>query len=289
MKGAFYLVLTGFLLGTAGIWVKLIGENISPFLLTFFRTILAALLVLVFAVSTGNADIRGMFRMKRREAVYFLAAGFFGVTIGFGFFVKSFSYIPVASAVFLVYVYPVATALLSMVLLKEKMGKRDVLSLVMVIAGVWLIYGSEGGMGTNVFGNLLALSAGLGYSVLLVFMRFFERRGMPYWKVVFWPMVTGGMILLAFTPFETFAFSVEGYVPPYLLALALVSFAGYVLYAKALGYVKAHIAVIVVALTEPLTAAVLAFMILGEVLPRYVLAGGLLIILANILLNPRHN
>ena len=107
---------------------------------------------------------------------------------------------------------------------------------------------------------------------------------MPYWKVTFWPLVIGGLILVLLLPFEPLAFSFEGSVPLYILGIAFVSFLGYVLYAKGLKTIRAHNAVITVTLTEPLTAIFLAFLILGETLPPYVMIGGGLIIIANLLI-----
>lgn len=59
MNGKSYLILTGILLGTIGIWVKLIGDSVSPFLLTAFRTLFAAALVAAMIIaSKKNKDAR---------------------------------------------------------------------------------------------------------------------------------------------------------------------------------------------------------------------------------------
>jgi drug/metabolite transporter (DMT)-like permease len=107
---------------------------------------------------------------------------------------------------------------------------------------------------------------------------------MPYWKVTFWPLIIGGLILILFLPFEPLAFSLQGSVPFYILGIAFFSFLGYIFYAKGLKTIRAHNAVIIVTLTEPLTAIVLAFLIINESLPQYVFLGGAMIILANLLI-----
>ncbi|NIO20193.1 MAG: EamA family transporter [Candidatus Aenigmarchaeota archaeon] len=284
MKGTFYLILTGFFLGTIGIWVKLIGANVSPFLLTIFRVLLASAMIFLFILFAKDLKTLETLGIKKRNLIYFLIAGFFGVTLGFGLYVKSFTYIPVANAVLLVYIYPLVTAFLSWFLLKERITKWELIALILVLAGVWSIYGSELNLAANTFGNLLAISAGVGYSVFIVFMRFFERKGLPYWKVSFWPLLIGGLILILFLPLEPFAFSLSGAVPIYILGIAFVSFLGYIFYAKGLKTTRAHNAVIISSLTDPLTAIILAFLILGESLPQYVIFGGFLIILANLLI-----
>ncbi len=287
MRGTLYLILTGFFLGTIGIWVKLIGTDVSPFLLTIFRALLAGVMIFLFILFAKELKTIETLEIKKKNLLLFLVAGFFGVTIGFGFFVKSFSYVPVANAVILVYVYPIVTAILSWVFLKERITKSEIVALALVLLGVWSIYGSELTFEMNTFGNLLALLSGCGYAVFFVFIRHFERKGLPYWKVTFWPLIIGGLILILFLPFEPLAFSPTGFVPVYILGIAFFSFLGYTFYAKGLKTEKAHNAVITVTLTEPLTAIFLAFIILGETVPQYVIAGGILIILANMIIGKK--
>jgi drug/metabolite transporter (DMT)-like permease len=288
MRGTLYLILTGFFLGTVGIWVKLIGANVSPFLLTIFRVLLASLMILLFILFARDLKTLETLGIRKRNLPLFLLAGFFGVTLGFGLYVKSFTYVPVANAVILVYVYPLVTAFLSWFFLRERITRWEIVSLFLVLAGVWSIYGSEISLETNTLGNLLALTAGVVYSVFIVFMRFFENRGFPYWKVSFWPMLIGGLILILFLPLEPFAFSPSGPVLFYIFGIAFVSFLGYTFYAKGLKTIRAHNAVIISSLTDPLTAIILAFLILGETFPQYVLIGGSLIILANIIVGREH-
>jgi drug/metabolite transporter (DMT)-like permease len=288
MKGMTYLVLTGIFLGTIGIWVKLIGSAVSPVMLTVFRTLISGLLIFLLIVLAKELKTLETLKIKKKNLLMFLVAGFFGVTIGFGFYMISLYYIPVSNAVVLVYVYPLVTALLSWVFLKERITRWEIVALILVLLGIWSIYGTELSLATNAFGNTLAILAGCGYAILFVFMRYFERKGLPYWKVTFWPLVIGGLILLLFIPFEPVAFSPSGLVPLYILGIAFFSFLGYIFYAKGLKSIRAHNAVITVSLTEPLTAIILAIIILSEPLPQYVILGGALIILANIIVGKEH-
>jgi drug/metabolite transporter (DMT)-like permease len=288
MKGTLYLILTGLFLGTTGIWVKLIGGGVSPLLLTIFRALLAGLMVFLLILFTKDIRTIETLEIRKKNLLYFLAAGFFGVTIGFGFYVMSFYYVPVSNAVILVYVYPLVTALLSWAFLKERITKWEAAALALVLLGVWSIYGSELNLAANALGNLLAILSGCGYSVFFVFMRYFERKGMPYWKVTFWPLVMGGIMLLLFLPFEAVTLQVTDIALACILGIAFFTFLGYVFYAKGLRTIRAHNAVIVVSLTEPLTAIILALIILSEPLPQHILLGGALIIVANVLAGKEH-
>ncbi len=288
MRGTFYLVLTGLFLSTTGIWVKLISSSISPFLLTIIRTMAAAVLILLLIILSKSIKTVENLGIGRKDVLPFLIAGFCGVAIGFGFYIKAFSYVPVANAVMLVYIYPIATALLSFAFLREKITRWEIAALILVLLGIWSIYGSEINLQANAFGNLLALVAGVGYSVFIVAMRYFEQKKYPYWKVTFWPLLIGGLLLALFLPFEQLSFSLPDAVPVYIAGISLSSFLGYIFYAKGLKTVRAHDAVIIVALLEPLAAVLLAAAVLGEALPPYVALGGALIVLANILVGREH-
>lgn len=288
MKGTFYLVLTGVLLGTTGIWAKLVGASVSPFLLTILRTILSAAMILALIIISKKINTRQNLGIKKSDLPLFVAAGFFGVTIGFGFYIKSFAYIPVANAVALVYVYPVATSILSYVFLKEKITRREIVANALIICGILAIYGPEINVAASVFGNMLALVAGIGYSVFIVFMRYFERRGMPYWKVTFWPLLIGGLLLVLFLPFEPMSFSPTGLVPLFIAGIAVSSFLGYIFYAEGLKTVRAHDSVIISTLIEPLSAIAIAFAVLAEAVPENVIIGAAMIIAANVLIGIEH-
>lgn len=284
MRGTFYLLLTGLFISTIGIWVKLIGTDVSPFLLTMFRTLTAAVMIFIMVALSRNMKTIETLMIRKREALPFLAAGFFGVAIGMGFYIKSFSYVPVANSVMLVFIYPVVTAIISWIILKERITRLEMVALALVVLGVWSIYGSEMNIASDAFGDMLAIIAGFGYSVFIVSMRYFETKGYKYWNVTFWPLMMGGVILTLFLPFEPFAFSPTGLVPFYIAGLAFVTFLGYIFYAKGLKTIRAHDAVIITALTEPLAAMILAFFVLGESIPDYVLIGAALIITANIII-----
>jgi drug/metabolite transporter (DMT)-like permease len=280
MRGFFYLLLSGILLGTVGIFVKLIGPNVTPYLLASIRILAAAGLIWIFLASERRTKL---LKLAKGDLRVFALAGLFGVVFGFGFYVKSFTLIPVANAVFLMYIYPVVTAVLAKIFLDEKVSEYTVLALGFALGGVYLIYGQ----GVNIFasaeGSLYALIAGLGYSVFIVSMRYMENKGHSYWDVVFWPLLLGGIMLLplnltapiTFLPFTNVVLLIAGMV-------FISTFLGYLLYACGLKTVMAKHATVIETLAEPASAVFFAWLILGEVVPQYIFAGGFLIILANI-------
>ncbi len=279
MKGFTYLVLGGFFAGTIGIWVKLIGGGVSPYLLSFFRIFFVA--VLMFFLVAFRRDIEKLM-IKRKEVLPFLAAGFLGGTLSIISYVKAMTLAPVSNVVILLYFYPVFAAVLSWFFLKERIKKWEAFAIVLAVAGVWIIYGFEFA-GGHMLGNVLALLSGLFYASFMVTTRYFERHGEPYWKVVFWVFFIGGLISILFIPLEPVVFLPDGPVLLFVSCLVVSSFLMYTFYALGLKTVRAHNAPIILLIAEPVTAVVLAWLVLSEVITPHVFAGGVLLIIANLM------
>ncbi len=279
MRGTSYLILGGIFAGTIGIWVKLIGTNISPFLLSFFRVFSVALLMLLVIVFTRDL---GKIKISRRELIMFIFAGFLGGTLSINSYVRAMTLAPVSNVVMLLYFYPVFAAVLSWFFLKERISKWEITAIIIAIIGVWIIYGFEL-TGGYMLGNILALCSGLFYATFMVTTRYFERHGEQYWKVVFWVFFIGGIIGIFFIPFENVALVPELPTMVFLSGLVIASFLMYTFYAMGLKTIRAHNAPIILLLSEPVTAVVLAWLILSEVITFHVLVGGVFLIIANIL------
>ena len=82
MRGFLYLILAGICLGTLGVFVKLIGPNVSPYLLASVRILAAAGLIYLFLASERRTKL---LELKKGDIRVFLIAAILGVVIGFGF------------------------------------------------------------------------------------------------------------------------------------------------------------------------------------------------------------
>jgi len=281
MKGLSYLILCGICLGTIGVFVKLIGPDISAFLIASIRILAAAGLILAFLASERRA---GLLELRRGDFHIFLIAGLFGVVFGFGFFVKALTLIPVANAVFLMFIYPIITAVLAKIFLDERLGKYTILALALSFTGIFLIYGQGVNVLSSAEGSMYALTAGLGYSVFIVSMRYMEKKGHSFWDVVFWPLLLGGLMLLPLNLTEAMVFLPYQDTVIWLAGLIFIStFLAYIFYAEGLETIQAKHATIIETLVEPAAAVFFAWLILGEVVPQYIFLGGFLIIIANLI------
>jgi drug/metabolite transporter (DMT)-like permease len=281
MKGFQYLILSGICLGTIGIFVKLIGPDVSSYLLATIRILFAAVLILVFLASEKKTRL---LQLKEGDLHIFLLAGLFGVVFGFGFFIKALTLIPVAQAVFLVFIYPIITAVLARIFLDEHLGKYSILALGLAFLGILFIYGQGTNLLSSVEGSFFALTAGIGYSVFIISMRYMEKKGHSFWDVVFWPLLLGGLMLIPLNFTEEIVFLPFQDTILFLSGVVIIStFMAYAFYARGLETIQAKHATIIETLAEPAAAIFLAWLILGEVVPQYIFLGGFLIILANLL------
>jgi DME family drug/metabolite transporter len=282
MKGATFIILAAVSLGTIGTAVKLIDGSVSPFLIAFMRVMFGSFFILLFVALKGK--LRDLFDVRHDIRVY-LVAGFFGVFMGMGFFVKSLTIIPVMNALFLDSIYPVATAILSVVFLKERIGLVAAAALGLALSGVWFLYGASSGASEGYFGSMFALFSGIGYSVLIVSMRYMETsRHHSYWKATFWPLFLGGLMLMPLVLSEPVALAFSPGILGLLVFLGLVpTFLSYVLFSEGLQTVRAHDAPLIMIMVEPVAAALLASAVLGEYLTYNILIGGGLILAANVL------
>ncbi len=280
MKGILYLAFAGIFSGLIPIWIRLIGQSVSPFTLAFIRTMFAAGIIFVFVVFFENMKA---LRINKKDIIMFILAGFFGITLGVGLYVKAVTLIPVANAVVLLYIYPVVTAFLSWAILKENISKWDALGLFLALSGIWVIYSHDFFVNTNVFGNFLAITTGICYSAVIVTMRYFEaKERLAFWSVTFWLLFFGGLGMLMFLPFENIVILPSHDMFLFVAGIILTTFLMYMFYSKGLKAIKAHRAPMLVMLTEPITAIVLAFLIFSETIQPSVLLGGVMIMLANV-------
>ena len=277
-----YLILAGICFGGIGIFVKGIGNNISTLLIVAIRLLSTAGLVLAYETTRGK--LKKLRLTSNREAVIAVAGGLVGFALTFSLYLKSLVIIPVSKAVFLHYVaFPFSTILYSAVVLKERLTKYEILSLVGAIIGVFLIYNVAFSTDSaSILGYTMAFLSGVTYSAVLLVLKNFGRTRTTL-QTLFWPALFGGVGLVPVVFIEGVKFNLDGGAFYNLLGLVLVStLAGYALFARGLMDTRAGLSSIVLITVEPLTAVVLAIVFLNEQVSTYTVAGGTLIVVSGV-------
>jgi DME family drug/metabolite transporter len=278
-RGLVLIVLAAVLWGTVGVTIRAlygIAET-NALSIGFFRLAVATPVLLV---ASWRALGRRMFRITRRDLALMIFIGVAMALYQVCYF-ASIARVGVAIAVLVTLcTAPVMIAVLSALLLRERLTAPMVLALACALAGTALLVWVEPGGGAardTIGGVLLALGSAFGYTVVALCSRTLAGRYHPLQPIT----VGFGAGALMLLPFALAA----GFVVTYplagwalLLHLGLLPTAlAYVLFLAGIRHITATSAS-VVTLVEPLTSTFLAWLLFGERLGPLGLLGALLLV-----------
>lgn len=277
-KGFAFILLAALLWGSLGIFYKtLIGVyGLSPLTIAFFRAAFSAVFLLI-----GLMVLRPQWlRVEWRDLPLLVSFGLFGVAAFFFVYVSAIDLVGVAVGAVLLYTAPAWVTLISWRFLGESITPSQWVALALAFFGCALVAGiyDPAQIRLNGLGILLGLASGLTYGLYSVFNKAGVRK-YPPWTVLFYGMLIGALLLLLAQDLGdvTRALGSSGAVA-WLVALALLPTLGSgVAFATGLRFVPVSSASVVANL-EPVVAAVLAFLILGEVMAGWQMLGGALVI-----------
>ena len=232
---------------------------------------------------------RDWLRINRRALIVVVLYGIFGEALFYSSYVYAILAVGVAVAAVLLYTAPAWVALIAWRFLGEQLTKRHVAALLLTLIGAALVAQvfAMGAVRLDVVGVLWGLLAGLTYGLWSVFNKVGVRHTNP-WTLQCYGMLVGAVALLAVQP--PLALRSIAWTPQtcfWLLALTLGPTVGAsVAYAAGVRTVPVSVASLVATL-EPVLAALLAFLVLGETMGVGQMVGGALILMAVWLLRPR--
>ena len=264
--GVVFALCAAVLWGSIGVAFRLgVGVGASAGWLVLGRPLVAGLVSLACLVA-------GFGRVSRWSVVVGLVlAPFIVVYLG------AVSLVGAALASILLYTAPMWVAVLGRVVLGEGLGCRGVLALVLGFVGVVL---AVGGVGSSVFpleGVLLGLLSGLLYACYIVLARVALLRGASSLEVGLHSQPIAALGVAAISPPPRPPTPVDVVWALYMgVATMLVP---YMLNARALALLEAY-RVSIISLVEPVSATLLAHLLLHETLTREQLIGASLVLLA---------
>ncbi len=273
----------------------------------FFRylialPIMAALLLWRGRPAGAAVNWRTAFTVNRTELWQLVVMSFLMTGSSITLF-SSYLYMDVGIASTILFVYPIMVALILVLRYKERLSRRMVLCLIVISAGVLLLYRpdsattSEGivGGGNWFMGALMAVLSALFYAVYIVGVQHSRLQTMPAAKVTFYVLLFGlfflyakdyiALIITRLTSTEALSLA-----PPtmstgdgslwllYILALALLPTAvSFLCTTGSIHYIGPTPTAILGAL-EPVTATLFGVFVFHEVLTASIVCGMLLII-----------
>lgn len=274
--GVFLILISGISFGAAAIFARFAYEaGTNPITLLFLRF--------------GIASICMIFIMLIRRLPLPRGEILFGLVLmgALGYVGQSFCYFTALTLIsaglvaLLLYLYPAILTLLAIIILKERISKRKILALVLALIGTILTIGPIGG--GRPLGIILALGGAFIYSIYILVGSKITRPGTATQSstviITSAAVVFGGIIAVRGASFPTtfFGWSSASALALISTVLAIVTFLAGL---ERVGPVNAA----TLSTIEPMVTVILAALILGETLTLLRIVGGLMIILAVIIL-----
>ncbi len=293
-------LLTGVLaVSTASIFIKFAqDQGAASIVIAAYRLTLASLILAPIALARYRSELG---RLTRREWSLALLSGAF-LAVHFAVWITSLQYTSVASSVVLVTTTPLWVALLSPVVLHERIGRSAIFGLILALLGGAVVGLSDACLGslrrfdcpasgnllggTAAFGDFLALcGAWMAAGYLLVGRRLRPKLDLIPYIFIVYSMAAAVLILLMIgTREKPFGFTPVVYLWFFLLAI-LPQLVGHSVYNWALKYLPASF-VSVTLLGEPVGSSILAYFLLQQT-PGWIKIGGAILILSGIWLASR--
>lgn len=259
--------------------------GLHPLTVVAYRTLLAAVLLgAVLGLSSPRSLV-----VRREHLVWFAAYVVLGIVVFYIAYVYAIILVGMAVAAVLLYTAPAWVAVIASIFLKEPFSARVAAALLLTWVGVFLVAQAYdlGHLNVNRWGVAAGLLSGLTYGLYSVFQKVLVRTYRPWavqWHGLFW----GGLILALLQAGDALTYPLAlPAVWPWLVGLALIpTLGGGLAYAIGVQWIPVSVASIVATL-EPVAAALLGYLVLGERLSPPQWMGGACILTAVWLLRPR--
>jgi drug/metabolite transporter (DMT)-like permease len=273
--------------------VVLRSGGLSAQRLSEVRVTGAAVLLFAIVVATRPAALR----VERRELGFLVAFGVLGLALVQFFYFVAIRRLDIGIALVIQYIAPVLVALWARFFEREPVRRRLWLALALALGGLSLVVDLWRGISIDTLGVGACLCAAFAYATYVVMADHALRRGRDTVSLLAWGFLFATLFWSALEPWWTFPHDRLGesasllgrldgvHLPVWTLLGYVVVFGTvvpFVFIVTALRHVSATRA-IVLAMLEPVLAAVVAFGWLGETLSGVQIAGAVLV-LAGILI-----
>lgn len=257
------VVIAVLLWSTGGMFIKL-ATNLDAYQVTFFRSLLAGLTVLLITRRNG-LRING----------FGVIASIIYATLLF-LFVWATKHTTAANAIFLQYTAPIYILVLAPFVIGERFHLRDLATVIFCIAGMSLFFVGDLSMG-DYQGNIAALGSGIFLGLYIMLLKHPRAAGMNSVITVIY-----GNLLLALL---TLPSGVAAFGKATWLDYAAVSFLGifqigvsYILFIKGVTGGTRPLDASIIGFIEPLLNPVWVFLFVGERPSNWAILGGAIIV-----------
>ncbi len=263
--GPFLVFLAALSWSTAGLFTRVVTTDIPTTL--FWRSLMGGLCVLAITmVMRRSTDFKAAFRFNKGEVVIAVLS-----TLGMICFISSFFYTSIANVSFVYGTMPLATYVLSLLVLRDAPNFISSLCCALAATGVGIMT-----IGNSEFSDHLGIVLALGMTffmaALTVATKFFPKADTL--TATYLSAFLGAIIMTPLTSFQAVTPADYGWL--WLYGLVNVGF-GFGIYLLGVGRVSA-LAAALIGLAEIPLAPVWAWLLFGETVNQTIIFGGLLIL-----------
>jgi len=263
MSPVLLVVFAVLLWSTGGMFIKL-ATNLDAYQVTFFRSLLAGITVLIITRKDGlRINAFGVMCSVIYATLLFL-------------FVWATKHTTAANAIFLQYTAPVYILILAPFVIGEKFHLRDLVTVIFCIAGMSLFFVGDLTIG-DYQGNIAALGSGIFLGLYIMLLKHPSAAGMNGTITV----IYGNFLLALLTlPSGIAAFSKAGlmdYLAVGFLGVFQIGIA-YILFIKGVRGGTRPLDASIIGFIEPLLNPVWVFLFVGERPSNWAILGGIIII-----------
>jgi len=256
------LIIAALLWSLGGLFIKLV--DLSPIIIAGIRS-LGAAVVFIFYIK----------KPKWYWGKYFIGGILFYSSMVI-LYVVSIRLTTAANAIFLQFTAPLWVVIFGYFILKETVSKFDILAMLFIFLGMGLFFIDDLTF-YGFWGNIMALVSGICFALVTVLIR--KEKDYAFEIVLFGNLITALIC---------FPFMLEGFGGSSKLDLLIIFALGvfqlgipYLLYTKALKYVKA-IDAILTGMIEPVLNPIWVFLFIGEVIGEWAFIGGLMVLIGSL-------
>lgn len=295
-RGLLYVSFAAIAWGTGGaVAAVLYRTGLGPVAVSFWRFAIGMLVLTIVALILSSKDKRSAMRDFIRERWARIMVIGLGLAIYQTAYFAAVQYSGLAVATIVTLgLGPILMAIGSHLTMNERIGWSGALIIFFAILGLCLLTGGGDVETSSLLGLTFAFLSSVCYASVTLITRAMGRRGRTdQFNITFFGIIVGTVCLLPFA-------LLEGLLPlsgNYLSSFVLLSYLGfvptavaYILFNTGLASVRATTASVIV-LVEPVTAAVIAVLFLGEKLTPLAILG-VIVLMASVVilaLTERHS
>jgi len=276
-RGYIFVIFAALLWGISGTSAKfLFNSGVTPFQLVQLRVTISTGTLLIWLLIRDPSQLK----IARKDILYFAVFGMVGMGCCQFTYLFAISRIHVAAAILVQYLAPAFIALYTVVFAHEKLSRPTLLALVGALSGCYLVVGAYNLdlLAMNLAGIIGGVLAAVSFAWYSIHGEYGMRRYSP-WTVLFYAMVFASVLWnILQPPLEAFMHHYSIMEWGWILYIAIMgTCVPFGLYLEGINLIRSTRASITATL-EPITAGLIAYIFLNEVLEPLQIVGGFIVI-----------